>query len=72
MTHKEIILRHIREYGDISAMEAFNLYNITALHSRISDLRNLDGYKNIETFRKPYTTSDGKTRTHPAYRFRDE
>ena len=71
MKHKEIILRHIREYGDISTWEAFSFYNITALHSRISDLRNIDGYK-IETFYKPYIDSDGKQKKHPAYRFCDE
>lgn len=39
MTQNDKILRHIKEYGAISSMEAFTEYGCTRLSARISDLR---------------------------------
>lgn len=44
MTQKEMILRHLEEYGKITSFEAFVEYGITRLAARIHDLR-ADGYK---------------------------
>lgn len=39
MTQAEKILKHLRERGSITSMEAFQLYGITRLSARICDLR---------------------------------
>lgn len=39
MTQCEKVLRHMRDYGSITTMQAFNWYGITRLPSRIFDLR---------------------------------
>lgn len=39
MTQAETILRHLKEHGGITSMEAFQIYGITRLSARISDLR---------------------------------
>ena len=39
MTQNERIMRHLREYGSITQLEAMNEYGIFRLASRISDLR---------------------------------
>lgn len=39
MTQNERILRHLRDYGSISSMEAVQEYGIMRLASRISDLK---------------------------------
>ena len=44
MTQNELVLRHMREYGGITSMEAFREYNITRLSGRIHELRQ-QGYK---------------------------
>lgn len=45
---KETILEYLQSYGELSALDAFKMWNIlTSLRSRISDLRK-DGY-NIQT-----------------------
>lgn len=44
---KEIILAHIKEYGDISTLEGYNKYKIMRVGSVVNMLRN-EGY-NIET-----------------------
>lgn len=41
------ILRHMKDYGSISTLEAMNEYGIMRLGSRISDLRKMG--HNIET-----------------------
>ena len=46
MTQNERILRHLRDYGSITQLEAMQEYGIMRLASRISDLRRM-GY-NIE------------------------
>lgn len=37
------IFNHMKKYGSITTMEAFNLYHITRLSGRIYDLRHDDG-----------------------------
>ena len=44
MTQNERILRHMRDCGYISSMDAFVNYGVTRLSARISDLRRA-GYK---------------------------
>ena len=39
LTQNERILRHLRDYGSISSMEAVQDYGIMRLASRISDLK---------------------------------
>lgn len=39
MTQCEMILRHLREFGSITAAEAVTKYGIHRLAARISDLR---------------------------------
>lgn len=39
MTHCERILRHLRDFGSITTLEAFRDYGITRLSGRIYDLR---------------------------------
>ena len=39
MTQNDRILRHLRDYGSISSMEAVQDYGIMRLASRISDLK---------------------------------
>lgn len=44
MNQKQLILRHLRDYGHITSYEAFTEYGITRLAARIHDLR-ADGYR---------------------------
>ena len=39
MTQTEKVLRHMREYGSITALDAIREYGILRLASRISDLK---------------------------------
>lgn len=55
MTQKERIMRHLRDYGSITQLEAMKEYGIMRLASRISDLKN-DGV----AIRR--TTESGKNR----------
>lgn len=55
MTQCEFILRHFKDYGSITSLEAMQEYGIMRLASRISDLRKM-GY-NIEV-----VTETGKNR----------
>lgn len=47
MKQTEIVLNHIKQNGEITSLEAFELYRITRLSGRIHDLRR-QGY-NITT-----------------------
>jgi len=47
MTQNEVVLNHIKQNGEITSLEAFELYQITRLSGRIHDLRR-QGY-NITT-----------------------
>ena len=40
MTQCEKVLKHMREHGSISTIEAFTEYGITRLSARVWDLRN--------------------------------
>lgn len=56
LSQREEVLNHLKEYGSITSMEAFNNYGATRLSAIIFDLRH-DGYDikcNMHT---------GKTRT---------
>lgn len=44
MTQKDIILKHLKDYGSIEPLEALGDYGIYRLASRISELRDA-GYK---------------------------
>lgn len=44
MTQNEKILNHLRMYGSITSLEAFQIYQITRLSGRIHELRT-QGYK---------------------------
>ena len=44
MTQKEKVLRHIREYGSITPLEAMREYGIMRLGARIADIE-ADGIK---------------------------
>ena len=39
MTHCEIILRHLEDYGSISSLTAITEYGILRLASRVTDLK---------------------------------
>ena len=39
LTQKEIILNHIEEYGYITSADAFGIYGITQLATRIKELK---------------------------------
>lgn len=43
MTQNEVILRHLREYGQITSMDAIMRYGCTRLAARIAELKK-DGY----------------------------
>ena len=47
MTQKDRVLRHLRDFGSITSMEAYNEYGITRLSAVIFNLREM-GY-NIKT-----------------------
>ena len=43
MTQANIIVRHLKQYGSITPLEALTRYGIMRLASRVNDLRN-DGF----------------------------
>lgn len=43
LTQKDAVLRHMKDYGSISSIEAFEEYGITRLAARIFELKNDDG-----------------------------
>ena len=56
MTQKELVLRHLQDFGSITSMDAFNDYGITRLSAVIFDLREM-GHKiktNNETRKNRY------------------
>lgn len=50
MTQNERILRHMRDHGGITSMEAYQEYGCTRLSARIKDLRD-EGF-NIKSIRE--------------------
>ena len=58
MTQKELVLRHLQDFGSITSMEAFSDYGITRLSDVVFRLRN-EGFKiktNDETRKNRYGT----------------
>lgn len=51
MTQNEKVLSHMKMYGGITSMEAFETYQITRLSGRIHELR-AQGYKIITDHKK--------------------
>ena len=51
MTQNEVVLNHIKQNGEITSLEAFELYQITRLSGRIHDLRR-EGHNIITEKRK--------------------
>lgn len=64
MTQDELVLKHLRESGSITPLEALQLYGCFRLSARIYSLRSR-GY-DIET---DYVTRDGKI--YASYRFKN-
>jgi hypothetical protein len=56
-TQNEIVLRHLKTWGSLTALEAARRYNVWRLAARIYDLR-LDGVK-IKMIREANTLSPG-------------
>lgn len=63
---KEIILAHIKEYGDISTLEGYNKYKIMRVGSVVNMLRK-EGY-NIETIME---YNRDKTKRYARYYLRE-
>lgn len=59
MTQNEKVLRHLRDRGSITSMEAFQMYGITRLSARISDIKETG--VEIYTERQNAKNRDGKT-----------
>lgn len=59
MTQAEKILKHLRERGSITSMEAFQMYGITRLSARICDLRRQE--VQISNQRQKARNRDGET-----------
>ena len=51
MKQTEIVLNHIKQNGEITSLEAFELYQITRLSGRIHELR-ARGYKITTEYEK--------------------
>lgn len=43
MTQTDMIIRHLKEFGSITPLEAYSEYGIMRLASRIADIKNM-GY----------------------------
>lgn len=59
ITQKEVVLRHLKEYGGITSRDAWDMYGITRLADVVYKLKK-DG-ENIETIIKSVDTMYGKT-----------
>ena len=59
MSQNELVLNHLKEYGSLTSLEAMNLYGISRLAARISDLR-ARGI-NISSLDKEVKTRGGRT-----------
>lgn len=66
MSQNETILNHLRTHRGITSIEAVNLYGITRLAARISDLKRM-GHK-IITGTAEVPTRAGKTARVAVYR----
>lgn len=66
----ELVIRHLQDYGSISALIALQEYDIMRLASRIRDLRKR-GY-DIVTEKKTRKNRYGETVRYAVYRFEEE
>ena len=65
MTQKELVLKHLQDFGSITNMDAFNEYGITRLSAVIFDLRDM-GYR-IKTNDETRVNRYGVTTTFARY-----
>lgn len=70
LTQCDKVLRHLRDYGSITTMQAFTWYGITRLASRIYDLRQMghDFERTFETSKNRY----GEKVTYCRYTLKEE
>lgn len=66
MTQVQKVLKHMRECGSISTMEAFRKFGITRLASRIFDIRRMGIGVEAETV--SYKDQGGETVRYARYR----
>lgn len=66
MSQNELVLEHLKEIGHITSLEAMNLYGITRLAARISDLRREGHHIIASTVEVP--TRAGRTARVARYR----
>lgn len=66
-TQTSMLLKHLKQYGSITSMEAFELYGITRLSAKIFCLRE-QGY-DIQTKSKTYTNRYGRKVAYARYEF---
>lgn len=69
-TQNEMIYEHMKKHGSITSMEAFELYGITRLASRIHDLRNIYGVRIVSDSITKKNRS-GKLVSYSRYRIRE-
>lgn len=65
MTQKEMIIEHLKKYGNISTFEAFVDYGVTRLSGRIFELRH-DGH-DIKSDRRAMRNRFGKKIMYDVY-----
>lgn len=70
LTQCDRILRHLKDYGRITSLEAMNEYGIMRLASRINDLRNqgIDIVTEMETSKNRY----GETTHYCVYKLAEQ
>jgi len=66
MTQKEMVYRHMQEFGSITSIEAFSAYGITRLAARVNELRK-DGIE-IESNNETHKNRYGGVVTYSRYR----
>jgi len=64
---KEEVLRHLKEFKQITSFEAIKEYNITRLADKIYQLRK-EGF-NISSTLKKFTNKYGNTSSYSIYKF---
>ena len=70
LTQCDRILRHMKDYGSISSLEAMTEYGIMRLASRIADLKG-QGYE-IVSERGSSKNRYGETTSYSVYRLRNK
>ena len=66
MTQNEAVLRHLLDNGNITSLEAMNIYGIMRLGARIYDLKK-QGYP-IKTFLRIGKSRNGENMVYAEYR----